>query len=241
MGTTERAERARILVVDDEESITQLLCTALRYEGFETASAATGKEALREADAFRPDLVLLDVMLPDLDGFEVHRRLTGTTQPRLPVVFLTARRETDDRVRGLTIGADDYVTKPFRPRELLARVRAVLRRKGANEVPEVCELEFGPLVIDGRRHEVRVDGRDAHVTRKEFQLLLTMAKEPGKAFSRLELLEKAFGYNYEGLERTIDAHIRNLRKKIERDAERPTFIETVYGLGYRFAEYRDAP
>ena len=133
MGTTEGTDRARILVVDDEESITQLLCTALRYEGFETASAATGREALREADSFRPDLVLLDVMLPDLDGFEVHRRLTGTAQPRLPVVFLTARRETDDRARGLTIGADDSVTKPFSLEELIARVRAVLRRTSGED------------------------------------------------------------------------------------------------------------
>ena len=125
---------ARVLVVDDEESITQLLCTALRYEGFTTASAGTGREALGTASSFRPDLVLLDVMLPDIDGFEVHRRLTGSGTPRLPVIFLTARRETDDRIRGLTIGADDYVVKPFSLEELIARVRAVLRRTRGEEV-----------------------------------------------------------------------------------------------------------
>jgi DNA-binding response OmpR family regulator len=183
-------------------------------------------------------LVLLDVMMPEMDGFEVCRILREESD--VGIILVTARADEADTLRALDMGADDYVTKPFRPRELVARVRAVLRRKGTNELVEDCEFTFGPLTIDGRRHEVRVDGRDARVTRKVFQLLVTMAREAGKAFSRLELLEKAFGYNYEGLERTIDAHVRNLRKKIERDAERPVFIETVYGVGYRFAEFRDA-
>ena len=230
----------KILIVEDEEGLLDGLAHNFRYEGYEVLTAKNGQEGLKMALKQKPDAVLLDIMLPEKDGFTVLKELRQRHR-EIPVLVMTARNFEADVLKGFDLGADDYVTKPFRPRELVARVRAVLRRKGANEIPEVCELEFGPLTIDGRRHEVRVDGRDAHVTRKEFQLLLTMAKEPGKAFSRLELLEKAFGYNYEGLERTIDAHIRNLRKKIERDAERPAFIETVYGLGYRFAEYRDAP
>ncbi len=228
-----------VLIVEDDSKTAELIRLYLDRDGYPVTVARNGREGLELARRNNLGLVLLDVMMPELDGLEVCRLLREESD--VGIILVTARTDEADTLRALDLGADDYVTKPFRPRELLARVRAVLRRKGANEVPEVCELEFGPLVIDGRRHEVRVDGRDAHVTRKEFQLLLTMAKEPGKAFSRLELLEKAFGYNYEGLERTIDAHIRNLRKKIERDAERPTFIETVYGLGYRFAEYRDAP
>ncbi len=210
----------------------------LDRDGYPVTVARNGREGLELARRSNLGLVLLDVMLPELDGLEVRRLIREDSD--VGIILVTARTDEADTLRALDLGADDYVTKPFRPRELVARVRAVLRRKGANEIPEVGELEFGQLTIDGRRHEVRVEGQNAHVTRKEFQLLLTMAREPGKAFSRLELLEKAFGYNYEGLERTIDAHIRNLRKKIERDVERPTYIETVYGLGYRFSEYRDA-
>ncbi len=228
-----------VLIVEDDSKTAELIRLYLDRDGYPVTVARNGREGLELARRNNLGLVLLDVMMPELDGLEVCRLLREESD--VGIILVTARTDEADTLRALDLGADDYVTKPFRPRELVARVRAVLRRKGANEIPEVCELEFGPLTIDGRRHEVRVSGRDAHVTRKEFQLLLTMAKEPGKAFSRLELLEKAFGYNYEGLERTIDAHIRNLRKKIERDAERPIFIETVYGLGYRFAEYRDAP
>ncbi len=170
-GDTARdGDGARILVVDDEDSITQLLCTALRYEGFETASAATGREALTQAAAFRPDLVLLDVMLPDLDGFEVHRRLTGGSSDRLPVVFLTARRETDDRIRGLTIGADDYVVKPFSLEELIARVRAVLRRTRAADEPR-RRMVFEDLELDEETREVRRAGRLIELTPTEFSLL----------------------------------------------------------------------
>lgn len=228
-----------VLIVEDDSKTAELIRLYLDRDGYPVTVARNGREGLELARRNDLGLVLLDVMLPELDGLELCRLLREESD--VGIILVTARTDEAGTLRALDLGADDYVTKPFRPRELVARVRAVLRRKGASEVPEICELEFGPLTIDGRRHEVRVEGRNAHVTRKEFQLLLTMAKEPGKAFSRLELLEKAFGYNYEGLERTIDAHIRNLRKKIERDAERPVFIETVYGLGYRFAEYRDAP
>ncbi len=227
-----------VLIVEDDSKTAELIRLYLDRDGYPVTVARNGREGLEIARRNNLGLVLLDVMMPELDGLEVCRILREESD--VGIILVTARTDEVDTLRALDFGADDYVTKPFRPRELVARVRAVLRRKGANELPEVCELAFGTLAIDGRRHEVRLAGRDARVTRKEFQLLVTMAKEPGKAFSRLELLEKAFGYNYEGLERTIDAHIRNLRKKIEHDAERPTFIETVYGVGYRFAEHRDA-
>jgi DNA-binding response OmpR family regulator len=184
-------------------------------------------------------LVLLDVMMPEMDGLDVCRILRAESE--VAIILVTARTDEMGTLLALDLGADDYVTKPFRPRELVARVRAVLRRKGPPEAPPPLEMRFGALVIDARRHEVRVGDRNAGVTRKEFQLLQTLAAEPGRAFTRLELLEQAFGFNYEGLERTIDAHIRNLRKKIERDSDRPMYIETVYGLGYRFAEHADTP
>ena len=227
-----------VLIVEDDSKTAELIRLYLDRDGYPVTVARNGREGLELARRNNLGLVLLDVMMPELDGLEVCRILREESD--VGIILVTARADEADTLRALDYGADDYVTKPFRPRELVARVRAVLRRKGANEPPEVCELAFGNLAIDGRRHEVRIEGLDARVTRKEFQLLVTMAKEPGKAFSRLELLEKAFGYNYEGLERTIDAHIRNLRKKIERDADRPTYIETVYGVGYRFAEHRDA-
>ncbi len=227
-----------VLIVEDDSKTAELIRLYLDRDGYPVTVARNGREGLELARRNNLGLVLLDVMMPELDGLEVCRILREESD--VGIILVTARADEVDTLRALDYGADDYVTKPFRPRELVARVRAVLRRKGANELPEVCELAFGNLAIDGRRHEVRIEGLDARVTRKEFQLLVTMAKEPGKAFSRLELLEKAFGYNYEGLERTLDAHIRNLRKKIERDAERPTYIETVYGVGYRFAEHRDA-
>lgn len=227
-----------VLIVEDDTKTAELIRLYLDRDGYPVTVARNGREGLELAKRHEPGLVLLDVMMPEMDGLEVCRLLREHSD--VGIILVTARTDEVDTLRALDLGADDYVTKPFRPRELVARVRAVLRRKGANELPNDCELTFGNLCIDGRRHEVRVNERDAHVTRKEFQILLTLAKEPGKAFTRLELLEKAFGYNYEGLERTIDAHIRNLRKKIEQDAERPTYIETVYGVGYRFAEHRSA-
>ncbi len=226
-----------VLIVEDDAKTAELIRLYLDRDGYPVTVARNGREGIELARRNDLGIILLDVMMPELDGLEVCRILREESD--VGIILVTARTDEADTLRALDLGADDYVTKPFRPRELVARVRAVLRRKGTNEIPEECELTFGQLVVDGRRHEVRVGDRNAKVTRKEFQLLLTMAKAPGKAFTRLELLETAFGYNYEGLERTIDAHIRNLRKKIERDAERPTFIETVYGVGYRFAEYRD--
>ena len=228
-----------VLVVEDDPKTAELIRLYLDRDGYPVMVARNGREGLEFAKRHPIGLVLLDVMLPEMDGFDVCRLLRQESD--MGIILVTARTEEADTLRALDLGADDYVTKPFRPRELVARVRAVLRRKGVNgHAVEARTLQFKDLTIDERRHEVRLNGRDAAVTRKEFQLLVALASEPGKAFSRLELVEKAFGYNYEGLERTVDAHIRNLRKKIERDSGRPVYIETVYGLGYRFAEQIDA-
>ncbi|MEX0782756.1 MAG: response regulator transcription factor [Dehalococcoidia bacterium] len=225
-----------VLVVEDDPKTAELIRLYLDRDGYPVMVARNGREGLEFARRHPIGVVLLDVMLPEMDGFDVCRLLRAESD--MGIILVTARTEEVDTLRALDLGADDYVTKPFRPRELVARVRAVLRRKGVNGEPgEARILEFRDLVIDERRHEVRLANRDTGVTKKEFQLLVTLAGEPGKAFSRLELVEKAFGFNYEGLERTVDAHIRNLRKKIERDPARPMYIETVYGLGYRFAEH----
>ena len=226
---TRDGDGARILVVDDEDSITQLLCTALRYEGFETASAATGREALTLAADFRPDLVLLDVMLPDLDGFEVHRRLTGSSAGRLPVVFLTARRETDDRIRGLTIGADDYVTKPFSLEELIARVRAVLRRTRATDEPR-RRMVFEDLELDEETREVRRAGRLIELTPTEFSLLRYLLSNAGRVLSKAQILDHVWNYDFGGDSNVVETYISYLRKKIDRSGE--PLIQTMRGFGY---------
>jgi two-component system, OmpR family, response regulator len=227
---------ARVLVVDDEESIVQLLCTALRYEGFATASAASGREALTQAAEFRPDLVLLDVMLPDIDGFEVHRRLSGATAGRLPVVFLTARRETDDRVRGLTIGADDYVVKPFSLEELIARVRAVLRRT-RGEQDAARRLAFEDLELDEETREVRRGGRLVELTPTEFSLLRYLMVNAGRVLSKAQILDHVWNYDFGGDSNVVETYISYLRKKIDRDGE--PLIHTVRGFGYALRVKRD--
>ena len=219
---------ARVLVVDDEESITQLLCTALRYEGFTTASAGTGREALGTASSFRPDLVLLDVMLPDIDGFEVHRRLTGSGTPRLPVIFLTARREADDRIRGLTIGADDYVVKPFSLEELIARVRAVLRRTRGEEV--TGRLTFEDLELDEDAHEVSRAGNNVELTATEYRLLRYLMLNPRRVLTRAQILDHVWSYDFGGDARVLETYVSYLRKKL--DAHGPPLIHTVRGVGY---------
>ncbi|OAI38819.1 hypothetical protein AYO38_08900 [bacterium SCGC AG-212-C10] len=228
-----------VLIVEDDARTAELIRLYLDRDGYPVMVAGNGREGLELARRHQIGIVLLDVMMPEMDGLEVCRILRSESE--VGIILVTARTDEVNTLTALDMGADDYVTKPFRPRELVARVRAVLRRKGGAQEPQASELEFGDLTIDGRRHEVRVRGKDAGVTRKEFQLLMTLASDPGKAFSRLELLERAFGFNYEGLERTVDAHIRNLRKKIECDAENPRYIETVYGVGYRFAESLSVP
>lgn len=224
-----------ILVVDDEAKLRQMLRVYLEQEGYGVVEAANGREAIYVARAEKPDLILLDLMMPEMGGYEFVRAYAR--EAATPVIMLTARIEDQDKIVGLELGADDYVTKPFNVRELIARVRAVLRRahKAAAE-PDV--LRAADIVLDRGAATVQVAGRYVELTRSEFELLATLMAAPGQVYSRLDLLDRMSGEAYEGYERTIDVHIRNLRTKIEPDPKHPKYVETVYGMGYRFAAQR---
>ncbi|HDH10054.1 MAG TPA: response regulator transcription factor, partial [Chloroflexi bacterium] len=221
--------KAKILVVDDDRKIVELVRLYLEKDGYRVLVAYDGLKALELARQRRPDLIVLDLMLPQLDGLDVCRILRGEGN-KVPIIMLTAKTTEEDKLVGLDLGADDYVTKPFSPRELVARVRAVLRRLREEEHKGPSEVRFGDLVVDFVRHEVWVRGEPVHLTPTEFRLLEVLIKEPGRAFSRLELLDRVFGYDFEGFERTIDVHVKNLRRKIEPDRKNPTYIKTVYGV-----------
>jgi len=220
----------RILVVDDEPEIVDLLRNYLQRDGFDVDQAADGEAALAAFGRGQPDLVILDLMLPKLDGREVCRRIRETA--RTPIIMLTARDEESDKLIGLELGADDYITKPFSPREVLARVRAVLRR-GSRETPEM--VRAGDLMIDLRAHEVTLQGRRLDLTPTEFRLLEILASHPNQVFTRMQLIDRVQGHAFEGYERTVDAHIKNLRGKVEPNAKAPRYILTVYGVGYKFS------
>jgi DNA-binding response OmpR family regulator len=226
-----RPKKQKILVVDDDRMTVDLVKLYLERGGFAVLQAYDGREALEQARTATPDLVILDLMLPQVDGLDVCHMLREHS--RVPIIMLTARTTEADKLVGLNLGADDYVTKPFSPHELVARVRAVLRRM----IPESGRppvVRFGDVVMDVVKREVRRGGALVHLTAMQFDLLATLVGEPGRAFSRLDLMERAFGWDYDGLERTIDAHIKNLRKKIEPDPRQPTYIVTVQGFGYKF-------
>ena len=223
------ARPRRILVVEDDAKTAASIDLYLRHAGFRCEIARTGLEGLEKARAGRPDLVVLDLMLPGLDGLDLCRTLRADSG--LPIIMLTARSTEDDVLSGLELGADDYITKPFSPRELVARVRVVLRRLEPTDEPIAC----GDLTIDPAAREVRVRGEPVALTAAEYRLLETFARAPGRVFSRDELMRRAFGDSYEGLDRTIDAHIKNLRRKIEADRANPKRIVTVIGLGYKLA------
>jgi DNA-binding response OmpR family regulator len=210
----------------------------LEKDGYRVLVAHNGRHALDLAHQKRPDLVVLDLMLPVMDGFDVCRILRAETS--IPIIILSARTTEDDKLLGLDLGADDYITKPFSPRELVARVRAVLRR-GETTAQNRPPFRSGELEVDFLSRQVRLRGKAVHLTPKEFKLLALMVKEPGRAFSRLELLEQVFGFDYEGLERTVDVHIMNLRKKIEPIPIQPLYIQTIYGFGYKFNEASHDP
>ena len=222
-----------ILVVDDEPKIARLARDYLEHAGFAVLTAGDGSSALRAVGARRPDLIVLDLGLPGLDGLDVMRsiRSAGST----PIVVLTARDTELDKLLGLELGADDYVTKPFSPRELVARVRAVLRRSERPQAP-ADRLEVGDLVLDVPRLRATVRGRAIDLTATEFALLATMARDPGRVFTRSQLLDAVHGEAFEAYERAIDAHVKNIRRKLEPDPARPRHLETVYGVGYRLAE-----
>ena len=227
--------KARILVVDDDPKTVASVRLYLEHGGYLVDVAEDGQSALRRARATPPpDLVVLDRMLPELDGLAVFRALRAFSA--VPVILLTARTTEQDRLEGLDLGADDYVTKPFSPRELVARVRAVLRRSRREE--EAAPLQIGDLTIDPERREVFRAGHALRLTARETALLLALVRTPGRVFSRQELRERAFGRDSEALDRTVDAHVMNLRRKLEPDPASPVYIETVFGLGYRFAARR---
>jgi DNA-binding response OmpR family regulator len=224
---------ARVLIVEDDPTVAEVVSRYLEREGFAVESVADGRDAVARADAHLPDIVVLDIMLPGLDGLEVCRRLRARAP--IPVVMLTARGSEEDRVLGLDLGADDYVSKPFSPRELTARVKAVLRRAGSqlDEFEKGGKLEYDSLVIDLGAREAHVKGELATLTAREFELLAFLARQPRQVFRRDELLERVWGYTY-GDTSTVTVHIRRLREKIEDDPSAPRRITTVWGVGYRF-------
>ena len=224
----------RILVVDDDKEVVRLMRAYLEQAGYEVFVAYDGETAVHNLRREKPDLLLLDLMLPDRDGWDITRLVrSDPTLANIPIIMLTARVDTNDKIVGLEIGADDYITKPYDPREVVARVRARLRGQtaGASEV-----IQVGHLRLDTTRMELEVDGQPVELTRTEFNLLRVLMEKSGYVFTRSELISRGLGSDYEGTDRTLDSHIRNLRKKIEPDPKAPTYIRTVYGVGYRMEE-----
>jgi two-component system alkaline phosphatase synthesis response regulator PhoP len=226
----------RILVVDDDRKIVRLIQSYLEQAGMLVLTAYDGETAMHMILRERPDLVVLDIMLPGRDGWDITRWLrTEKHLAGTPVLMLTARVEDGDKIQGLELGADDYLTKPFNPLEVVARVRAILRRS-RHELQPAHILESGSLRLDADKHAASISGHPITLTPTEFAILQTLMEYPNRTFTRDELIEKALGYSYEGLERTLDSHIKNLRRKIEDDPAQPHYIETVFGVGYRFRE-----
>ncbi|MDH3251079.1 MAG: response regulator transcription factor [Acidimicrobiia bacterium] len=222
-----------ILVVDDEMKITRLLRDYLQQAGFRVVTAADGKSALSIARSEQPDMIVLDLGLPGIDGLDVTRMLRSDSD--VPIIMLTARAEESDRIVGLELGADDYLIKPFSPKELVARVRAVLRRVDASvETPDV--VRSGDLMIDTNRRVVSIGERVVDLTPTEFELLIHLARSPGRVFTRAQLLDALHGVAFESYERAIDAHVKNLRRKLEPEPSHPRYLLTVYGVGYKYAD-----
>jgi len=227
-GMNDQAEALRVLVVDDEPSIVDVVSMALRYHGFSVAAAATGNEALSQVREFRPHVMVLDVMLPDMEGFDVARRLTAE-HAGVPILFLTARDATEDKIRGLTTGGDDYVTKPFSLEELIARLRNILRRTGASDASS-SQLTFADLELDDDTREVSRDGRPIELTATEYRLLRYLMLNPRRVMTRAQLLDHVWSYDFGGDGRVLETYISYLRKKV--DADGPPLIHTVRGVGY---------
>ncbi|HAR94517.1 MAG TPA: DNA-binding response regulator [Deltaproteobacteria bacterium] len=229
-----------ILVVEDDAKIARIVKVYLEGAGFQVRHFDRGKDALEAASREKMLLALLDLMLPDMSGEEVCLRLKEV-DANLPIIMLTAKASEEERVAGFALGADDYVVKPFSPRELVFRVKAVLKRfeKGDLTGTEVMSFNGGKLVLDGRSYQASRGGQVVRLTPTEFKLLFALASTPYRVFSRSELVEKALGYQFEGYERSVDAHIKNIRRKIEDDPQNPALIQTIYGVGYRFSGKRD--
>jgi two-component system response regulator RegX3 len=222
----------RVLLVEDERAIRDAVTAYLEREGYWVTPVADGAEALEQAAKKAFDLVVLDLNLPKVSGEEVCRRIRDVSD--VPIIMLTAKGAEEERIRGFEIGADDYLVKPFSPRELTARVRALIRRAHAESDPQRDRMDFGDLLIDLRAHRVRLGGEEIELTASEYKLLVTLARYPGRVYPRMELVEKVLGYDFEGYERAIDSHIKNLRAKLNDDPREPRFIQTVTGVGYRF-------
>jgi DNA-binding response OmpR family regulator len=225
---------ARILIAEDDPKQANLIRVYLERDGHSVLVVGDGLRAVEQARTRRPDLLILDVLLPGMDGLDVCRIVRAESQT--PILLVTARSTEEDKLLGLDLGADDYVTKPFSPRELAARVRALLRRTGAMASDPVGTRTIGDLEIDVARFEVRVAGTTVPLTAKEFGILEVLAAEPGRVFTRAQIIDRAFGFDHFVLERTVDAHVMNLRRKIEPDPAEPRYVQTVYGRGYRLAE-----
>jgi DNA-binding response OmpR family regulator len=228
-----------LLVVEDDPKIARIVKVYLEGAGFRVIHAASGREALDAVQAEKPMLIILDLMLPDISGEELCLQLKDMAD--VPIIMLTAKASEEERVAGFALGADDYVVKPFSPRELVFRVKAVLKRfeKGDLAGAEPMSFREGALVIDGGDYKVIKNGNPVRLTPTEFKLLFTLASAPHRVFTRGELVDKALGYQFEGYERSVDAHIKNIRRKIEEDPQYPVFIHTIYGVGYRFSVVRD--
>lgn len=223
----------KILVVDDEKRIVEILQAYLERDGYQVIAAYDGRSALELARSNSPDLIILDLMLPEVSGWDVCRELRRESD--VPIIILTARDDTTDKIIGLELGADDYVTKPFDPKEIVSRARAVLRRSDVKTVSK-STIKVGEIMIDTNKRLVRRGDRNIELTPIEFDLLRVMAENPGRVYSRMQLLDKVQGDAYEGYERTVDSHIKNLRKKLELDPEHPVYIITIYGVGYKLGE-----
>ncbi len=227
----------QILVVDDDKSIIKIVQAYLEQAGYHVLTAYNGTSALHILHSEKPDLLILDLMLPDRDGWDITSSIRNDKRlATLPIIMLTARVDDSDKIVGLELGADDYVTKPFNPREIVARVRALLRRRQLDQAEQLDYLKVGSLQLNLGQRTFTLDDKYVEVTPTEFNLLKIFMENPGHTFGREELLEKALGYGYEGFGRTLDTHIRNLRKKIEPDPKNPTYIQTVYSIGYRLVE-----
>lgn len=226
--------KSKILIVDDEEKIVQVVKSYLEHTGYTVYEAYNGKQALEFVDKLEPSLIILDLMLPDITGEEICKKIRKHS--RVPIIMLTAKIEENDILEGLEIGADDYVSKPFSPKQLVARVTALLRRTTDEPFPLSNLISYynGDLIINSMKHEVRKNGNIINLTPNEYKILMTLIKYPKKTFTREELINIALGENFDGYDRTIDTHIKNLRQKVETDSRLPKYILTVYGVGYRF-------
>jgi DNA-binding response OmpR family regulator len=224
-----------VLIVEDDPHAVELVRLYLSHDGHEVLIAGDGINGLRLAREAHPDILVLDLMLPGMDGLEVCRAIRE--ESAVPIIMLTARVEEEDRLAGLDLGADDYVTKPFSPRELAARVKAVLRRAGRDSLDQgPVQVRYGPLLVDLRRRAVHADETPLHLTPSEFRILVTLMRDPGRVFSREQIIDRAFGDDFQGFDRTIDAHVSSLRRKLESAIKGSHYIHTVYGFGYRFGD-----